>query len=84
MLNSGKMTESSSIVGDPHTHKRFLDGHIPVLIEFPAIQKLANQLWDAALERYNEPPKAELHGEELQPHLLTTRSGMIANTPSIT
>lgn len=66
MLDSGEMSESSPIVGDPHTHKRFLDGHVLLLIDFPEIQKLANQLWDAALERYNEPPKAELHGEELQ------------------
>lgn len=59
------MIESLPIVGDPSAHKRFLDGHVPLLIEFPKIQKLANKLWDAALERYNHPPKEEFQGEAL-------------------
>lgn len=66
MLDSDEMSDSLPIVGDLHTHKRFLDGHVPLLIEFPEIQNLANKLWDKALERYNQPPKAELQGEQLR------------------
>jgi len=60
------MSESPPVVGAPDTHKRFLDGHVPLLIEFPEIQNLANKLWDKALERYNQRPEEELQGEQLR------------------
>jgi len=59
------MSESFPVVGDPHTHKRFLDGHVSLLVEFPEIQKLANRMWDEALKRYNQPAESDLVGEKL-------------------
>ncbi len=60
------MTEPLPIVGDPRIHKRFLDAHVPLLQEFPAIQNLADKIWTKALERYNQPAETQLQGEELE------------------
>src|SRR6266849_5421233 len=38
------MTEPLPIVGDPRIHKRFLDAHVALLQEFPAIQNLAAKM----------------------------------------
>jgi hypothetical protein len=53
-------------VGDSAIHKRFLDSHVPLLQEFPALQSLADKMWDAALDRYNEPLDHAPVGEELE------------------
>lgn len=62
------MTEPLPIVGDPSIHKRFLDAHVALLLEFPAIQNLAEKIWTSTLERYNQPAETELQGEELEKH----------------
>lgn len=58
--------EKNAIVGDATIHGRFLDSHVPFLQEFPALQSLANKMWDAALDRYNEPLDNVPVGEELE------------------
>jgi hypothetical protein len=58
--------ENKAIVGDATIHKRFLDSHVPLLQEFPALQSLADKMWDAALDRYNEPHDHAPVGEELK------------------
>jgi Family of unknown function (DUF5677) len=66
VLDSGSMTEPLPIVGDPRIHKRFLDAHVPLLQEFPAIQNLADKIWTKTLERYNQAGATHLQGEELE------------------
>jgi hypothetical protein len=58
--------ENNAIVGDPVVHKRFLDSHVSFLHEFTAMHNLADKMWNAALERYNEPLGYPLVGEELE------------------
>jgi len=65
MVDSDSMTEPLPVVGDPRIHKRFLDAHVALLQEFPAIQSLADRIWTKALERYNQPLETELQAEEL-------------------
>src|ERR1700679_3770554 len=57
--------EKKAIVGDATIHERFLDSHVPLLQEFPALQSLAHKTWDAALDRYNEPLDDAAVGEEI-------------------
>ncbi len=66
VLDCDSMTEPLPVVGDPRIHKRFLDAHVALLQEFPAIQSLADKIWTKALERYNQPAESQLQGEELE------------------
>jgi hypothetical protein len=56
--------EHKAIVGDPAIHRRFLDFHVLFLREFPAMHNLADKVWNATLERYNEPLDHPPVGEE--------------------
>jgi Family of unknown function (DUF5677) len=58
--------DKKAIVGDATIHERFLDSHVPFLQEFPALRSLTGKMWDAALDRYNEPLDHALVGEELE------------------
>ncbi len=55
-----------AVVGDSTIHKSFLDSHVPFLREFGEVQRLADKMWDMALEKYNEPPQTEPKGQELE------------------
>jgi hypothetical protein len=57
------------VVGDSRIHKRFFDAHVPFLREFPEIQKLADKMWSATLQRYNQPLISEPTGEDLEKHV---------------
>src|SRR5579864_1404327 len=54
------------VVGNPAIHKSFLDSHVPFLLELNELQTFANKLWDAAREKYSQPPEIEPEGEELE------------------
>ena len=62
----GKKMSDAAIVGNSAIHKKFLDSHVPFLIEFGELQKLADKIFRMTLEKYNRPVEKEPEGAELE------------------
>jgi Family of unknown function (DUF5677) len=56
----------AAIVGDSVIHRKFLASHVPFLIEFGELQKLADKICGTTLEKYSQPQEKEREGAELE------------------
>lgn len=64
VMRKGKKMSDAAIVGDSAIHRKFLASHVPFLIEFGELQKLADKIFSVALEKYNQPLDKEPEGAD--------------------
>lgn len=64
VMRRGKKMSDAAIVGDSAIHRKFLASHVPFLIEFGELQKLADKIFSLVLEKYNQPLGIEPEGAD--------------------
>jgi hypothetical protein len=64
VMRRGKKMSDAAIVGDSAIHRKFLASHVPFLIEFGELQKLADKIFSLALEKCNRPLDKEPDGAD--------------------